>query len=131
MTYQTLMSPPDVAVDFNAVRDDGTLGVSRRGLTGLEPEVGQRVELRDPEGNYCSGVVIEVRENSLRIALIWQTWAAASDYAEWGRFATRLGALQQVTANPAPQPRQAFAPFQSAAVAQPTRGLEELLSPVA
>lgn len=72
-------SPPEATVDFNSVDANGIIRLSRTRLIGLEPTVGEPLQLRDPEGNACQAVVVEADETALLASLVWERWQTASE----------------------------------------------------
>lgn len=97
-----LSSLADAAVDFNAVRPDGTLSVSRRLVRGMQPDPGDQIELKDSEGNHCVAIVLGGSERALRVTLVQATWAVAPDDYVVGGVTTRYGAIAQSTSTGAP-----------------------------
>lgn len=67
--------------DFNAVEDDTIWTSVRRTKWADEDEleVGQRLELRDHEGNSCWGTVTGVKGPIVYLELDWSTWDPAED----------------------------------------------------
>jgi hypothetical protein len=61
-------------VDFNSVRDDGTLRVLRRRLLGLVPGEGDPILLVDGEGHSCQGQVLQVADGWVSVAPAWSSW---------------------------------------------------------
>ena len=66
-------------VDFNSVRDDGTLRVLRRRLLGLVPEEGDPILLVDGEGHSCQGQVLQVTDGWVSVAPAWGSWNEPAD----------------------------------------------------
>jgi hypothetical protein len=67
--------------DFNSVRDGETL-VATFAFNGgyVLPDVGELVEVFDPEGNVCLGDVVErLDDDSFRVRLDYATWQDAPD----------------------------------------------------
>lgn len=80
--------------DFNAVEGD-TIWTSVRQTEGVsEDELaeGQRIELRDHEGNSCWGIVTGMQGPIVYLELDWSTWTPAEDEQE--------SALSLTTGNP-------------------------------
>jgi len=65
--------------DFNEVDDEMIWTSLRRApfIPDGEPEIGQRVELYDHEGNVCWGVVVDVDDPIVRLHLDLSTWIDA------------------------------------------------------
>lgn len=77
--------------DFNAVEDD-TVWTSVRRTEGVgedELEEGQRIELRDHEGNACWGTITETSGPIVYLELDWSTWTTEQDQV--------VGVLQSFT----------------------------------
>jgi hypothetical protein len=110
-------------VDFNAVHEDGTLGISRRLIRGMQPEAGDQVQLIDSEGNRCVAVVREASTRGFRVALILDTWAVASgDYVVGG--ATPVyGAVVQSTSTSGSHPLPPRSMQRPDVAPQPSPGL--------
>lgn len=65
--------------DFNEVEDEMIWTSLRRAqfVPDGEPEIGQRVELYDHEGNVCWGIVVSVDDPIVRLHLDLRTWVDA------------------------------------------------------
>jgi hypothetical protein len=66
-------------VDFNSVRQDGTIALSRRRLQGFPPEVGEFLTLLDYEGHTCLAAVETIESDYLVLTPQWETWQQARD----------------------------------------------------
>jgi hypothetical protein len=74
----------EAVVDFNATTADGSLGVSRAFVTGWEPKPGDLINLRDYDGNTCTGVVLAVTDRALRVRLVFESWQPSPHDASVG-----------------------------------------------
>ena len=71
--------------DFNNVRDGETLVATFifDGVSFVLPDVGEQVQVYDPEGNLCLGEVVErVDDDSFRVRLDYATWRDAPEEPE-------------------------------------------------
>jgi hypothetical protein len=71
-------------VDFNAVDGDTIWTSVRQTPSANEDELkeGQRIELRDHEGNRCWGTVTGIKGPIVFLELDWSTWTTAEDEEE-------------------------------------------------
>jgi hypothetical protein len=68
-------------VDFNSV-DGDTIWTSMKRTPSVhadELEEGQRVELRDHEGNSCWGTIMGIKGSIVYLELDWSTWIPADE----------------------------------------------------
>src|SRR5688500_4574677 len=66
----------EALVDFNAVDENGLVHVPRTRVVGFDTQHGL-ILLRDTEGTSCLGVVDEVTQDGMRVAVVWETWQDA------------------------------------------------------
>lgn len=71
-------------VDFNNREHDHVLASLRYASSARVPDVGDRVELYDDEGNACQGIVAGVSGRIVEVAPDWRTWRTTAVVGEAG-----------------------------------------------